>query len=178
MKKLLSLLFFFASLGFFAQNKTAVINVNAIEFKKLIEKNNGLLIDLRTTDEIKKEGAIKGAVQIDFLAKDAEEKITNLDHNKNYKEICVQIGASIAKLHNANIIHGDLTTSNMIISKNKLYLIDFGLGFESHKAEDKAVDLHVLKEALEARHVKKSNEFCRIIIENYKKTSKIGRAHV
>lgn len=94
MKKLLALLFIFAGLALAAQNKTAVVNVNAVEFKKLIEKKNGLLIDLRTTDEIKKEGKIKGAVQIDFLAKDAEEKITNLDHNKSYLIYCAGGGRS------------------------------------------------------------------------------------
>ncbi|MBA7693334.1 hypothetical protein ES703_101914 [subsurface metagenome] len=61
------------------------------------------------------------------------------------KQICKQIGESIAKLHDSNIIHGDLTTSNMILKDNKVYFIDFGLGFISRKFEDKAVDLHLLK---------------------------------
>ena len=95
-----------------------------------------------------------------------------LDNTKNSKSICQQIGKSIAILHDNDIIHGDLTTSNMIISKNKVFIIDFGLGFESRRAEDKAVDLHVLKEALEARHLIKFNEFWKTILTSYKKTSK------
>ena len=95
-----------------------------------------------------------------------------LDNVKNSKSICQQIGKSIAILHDNDIIHGDLTTSNMIISKNKVFIIDFGLGFESRRAEDKAVDLHVLKEALEARHLIKFNEFWKTILTSYKKTSK------
>ncbi|MGC9309811.1 MAG: hypothetical protein ACP5D2_03915, partial [Candidatus Nanoarchaeia archaeon] len=51
----------------------------------------------------------------------------------------------------ANIIHGDLTTSNLIY-KNKLYIIDFGLSFISRRREDKAVDIHLIKQALEAKH--------------------------
>ena len=95
-----------------------------------------------------------------------------LDTLPNYKSICEQIGKNIAILHDNNIIHGDLTTSNLILSKNLVYFIDFGLGFESAKAEDKAVDLHVLKEALEAKHYKKADKFWHIILESYKKTSK------
>ncbi len=68
------------------------------------------------------------------------------------KEICKMIGESIAKLHNADIIHGDLTTSNMLLKEGKVYFIDFGLGYISRKIEDKAVDLHLLKQALEAKH--------------------------
>ncbi len=70
------------------------------------------------------------------------------------RKICEIIGQEIAKLHKADIIHGDLTTSNMIFveEKNAIFFIDFGLGFISKKIEDKAVDLHLLKQALEARH--------------------------
>ncbi len=72
------------------------------------------------------------------------------------KEICKNIGNDLAKLHNTDIIHGDLTTSNMILVKeeNKIYFVDFGLGCISNKIENKAVDLHLLKRALEARHFK------------------------
>ena len=95
----------------------------------------------------------------------------SLDKLKNNKKICEQIGKNIAILHDANIIHGDLTTSNMISSKNKVYFIDFGLGFESSKVEDKAVDLHLIKEAVEARHYKHFSSFFEAVINGYK-TSK------
>lgn len=68
------------------------------------------------------------------------------------RKLLQEIGKAIAKLHNSNIIHGDLTTSNMILKNGEIFFIDFGLGFHSSKLEDKAVDIHVLKEALEARH--------------------------
>lgn len=63
-----------------------------------------------------------------------------------------EIGKKIRYIHDHGIIHGDLTTSNMILFRNKIYFIDFGLSFFSHKEEDKAVDLHVLEEALESKH--------------------------
>lgn len=39
------------------------------------------------------------------------------------------MGFLIFRLHQQGIIHGDLTTSNMILKDNKLYLIDFGLSY-------------------------------------------------
>ena len=62
------------------------------------------------------------------------------------------VGESLARLHDADIIHGDLTTSNMILRTGVLHLIDFGLGFTSAEAEDKAVDIHLLRQALESKH--------------------------
>ncbi len=92
----------------------------------------------------------------------------SLDTLKNALQICVQIGKNLAKIHDANIIHGDLTTSNMILSpENKLYFIDFGLSFESSRPEDKAVDLHLIKEALEAKHFKKAEPFFNAIVKGY-----------
>ncbi len=89
---------------------------------------------------------------------------------KKQKEICKKIGGSIAKIHDKDIIHGDLTTSNMILSKKEVYFIDFGLGFISHKIEDKAVDLHLLKQALEARHFKNWKELLKEVFAGYKKS--------
>lgn len=82
------------------------------------------------------------------------EHLNNFPLEKQ-KKIMKLIGESIAKLHNSDIIHGDLTTSNMILVEDKtpkIFFIDFGLGFISKKIEDKAVDLHLLKQALEAKH--------------------------
>ncbi len=118
----------------------------------------------------------------------------HLDTLKEAEEICKTIGIQIAKLHDADIIHGDLTTSNMIyvsapanpssstktapippqlkdnsnIAQEKVYFIDFGLGFESKKAEDKAVDLHLIKQALEAKHFAHFEKFFSAVLEGYK----------
>jgi Kae1-associated kinase Bud32 len=65
-----------------------------------------------------------------------------------------KIATQVAKLHTNNIIHSDLTTSNIILQEktSKIFLIDFGLSYISTKIEDKAVDLHLLKQALQAKH--------------------------
>jgi len=97
------------------------------------------------------------------------------DHLSKLKPVeithtCKQIGKNIAKLHDAGIIHGDLTTSNMILrAQNKrVYFIDFGLGFHSNRIEDKAVDLHLIKQALEAKHPKIYKKAFKAVIEGYK----------
>jgi len=93
---------------------------------------------------------------------------------KKQKEICKKIGESVGKIHNLDIIHGDLTTSNMILKNDQVYLIDFGLGFISHKYEDKAVDLHLLKQALEAKHFKNWKELLNQVIKEYQKYKDSG----
>ncbi|MBI4089565.1 MAG: Kae1-associated serine/threonine protein kinase [Candidatus Levybacteria bacterium] len=90
------------------------------------------------------------------------------DNLKNRREICLKIGNSIARLHDNDIIHSDLTTSNMILKDDRVYFIDFGLGFISKKIEDKAVDLHLMKQALNSKHYNNSEESFKLILEGYK----------
>lgn len=97
------------------------------------------------------------------------EKLRDVLH-KNYVEFGKEIGKKIAKLHKNDIIHGDLTTSNMILKKKEgqIYFIDFGLSFFSTKHEDKAVDLHLLRQALESKHHKIWKECFDAVLEGYK----------
>ncbi len=90
--------------------------------------------------------------------------------SKKRKEIFKRVGKKIARLHNAQIIHGDLTTSNLIIT-DKIFFIDFGLGFISTKVEDKAVDLQLLKKAIHSKHYKCAKECFDAVLEGYKKES-------
>lgn len=96
----------------------------------------------------------------------------NLDKVTNAEKICEKIGKSIALLHDSNIIHGDLTTSNMIYKEDKVYLIDFGLGFHSTRIEDKAVDLHLLKQALEAKHFLHWKKLFSAVLKGYNSKDK------
>ncbi|KAM0998170.1 hypothetical protein ACFX13_008074 [Malus domestica] len=88
-------------------------------------------------------------------------------------DIAMQIGQAIAKLHDGGLIHGDLTTSNLLIraSTNQLVVIDFGLSFTSTLPEDKAVDLYVLERALLSMHSSCGNVMDRILAA-YRKSSK------
>ncbi len=92
MKKIITLLALFTSMISFAQTK--IDNVDAATFKKLIDEKKSVLIDLRTDDELAKKGFIKGATQIDWFAKNAEETIKKLDKSKTYLIYCAGGGRS------------------------------------------------------------------------------------
>ncbi len=66
------------------------------------------------------------------------------------EDICKKIGRDLAKMHEVNIIHGDVTPMNMILKEGKIYFIDFGLSFVDSGLEPKGVDVHVFFEALKA----------------------------
>ena len=130
---------------------------------KLIEKASKVIPvpKLEEVDEKTKE------IKMQFL--DGQRLSVHLDSLPLTKQekICKQIGENIAKLHDVEIIHGDLTTSNMILQGSKVYFIDFGLGFISPKVEDKAVDLHVLRQALEAKHFKHWQDLFAQVLAGY-----------
>ena len=67
---------------------------------------------------------------------------------KGNLRLCREIGKKIALLHSSSLIHGDLTTDNILVENNSVVFIDFGLGFYSSKEEDRAVDLLNLKKTL------------------------------
>ena len=75
-----------------------------------------------------------------------------LDDSPERNELAKAIGEKIGRLHKANLIHGDLTTSNMLFIGNEPCFIDFGLGEKSNEPEKKGVDMHLLKEALSSAH--------------------------
>ncbi|MDQ4050543.1 MAG: Kae1-associated serine/threonine protein kinase [Thermoproteota archaeon] len=68
-------------------------------------------------------------------------------------DICYNIGRCAALLHTSNIIHGDLTTSNFVMNKNRLVLLDFGLSYYSERIEDMATDVRLIKEIFTSAHV-------------------------
>lgn len=114
--------------------------------------------------------------------KDYMNQILNIEDNDLFiqtklKAVCSEIGTAIAKLHRHSIVHGDLTTSNMLVREdtNKMvsefYLIDFGLSQLDAVPEDKAVDLYVLERSLLSTH-KNSEELFTIILEAYCKVYK------
>ncbi|XP_017016656.1 EKC/KEOPS complex subunit TP53RK [Drosophila kikkawai] len=72
------------------------------------------------------------------------------------QELCSRIGTIVGKMHSNHIIHGDLTTSNLLINPTAhdydIIVIDFGLSHYSQATEDKGVDLYVLERALLSTH--------------------------
>lgn len=92
-----------------------------------------------------------------------------LDDNLDLME---EYGRNIAYLHSADVIHGDLTTSNAITSEEELYIIDFGLAFRSQRIEDKAVDIHLLKQVLNSSHPDITEKAWRKFVEGYEEYEK------
>jgi Kae1-associated kinase Bud32 len=112
-----------------------------------------------------------GIITMEYLKGHRVKDILNNISEEKRKEICKKIGESIARLHNEDIIHGDITTSNMILLNDKIHFIDFGLGEKNIDIESKGVDLHVLMEAIESTHSKYSRCFD-YVLEGYKKELK------
>jgi len=69
-------------------------------------------------------------------------------------ELSEKTGEIIGKLHACGIVHGDLTTSNILFKDGKLYLIDFGLAYLDKTLEARGVDIHVLFQTFESTHEK------------------------
>lgn len=93
--------------------------------------------------------------------------------------LCRLIGKQIAHLHKAGIVHGDLTTSNMILSPHgKVFFVDFGLGEYNPSLEARGVDLHLLRRALQSTHFKVADEAYRAVIAGYKREFGKGASEV
>jgi len=213
--------------------KSYRLNVIDEKIRKLRTRSEAKLLEKASkvidVPKIKKVDEKLKEISMEFI--EGKKLSDNLDSFplEKQKEICNTLGKSIAKLHDADIIHGDLTTSNMIYVNNKkinnkntdegkrgdnktsvinlnnakgfnnknsvgqrvsnftrqncaihnersyelgnnnfkIFFIDFGLGFSSHKIEDKAVDLHLLRQALEAKHFKYWQELFDNVLKGY-----------
>ena len=84
------------------------------------------------------------------------------------KNLSIAIGQNIGLMHNLDIIHGDITSSNIMINDNsEIVFIDFGLGKYSNLIEDKCVDLIVLKKSLQSIDYKIANEIFNHVLDGY-----------
>lgn len=90
---------------------------------------------------------------------------------RNIHGLMERLGELVAKLHENDIIHGDLTTSNFIIEADgkQIYVVDFGLGCIDKSLEKKAVDLHLFEEAFESTHSMFGSDAVKIMLAAYKK---------
>ena len=102
---------------------------------------------------------VEGRQVKQFLANFSSEERTG---------ICSEIGEMVARLHGHGLVHGDLTTSNMILTaENKLFLVDFGLGEKNSELEARGVDLHLMKRALQSTHFQFAEECFDAMIKGY-----------
>ncbi|VVC05268.1 KEOPS complex subunit Bud32 [uncultured archaeon] len=71
---------------------------------------------------------------------------------KQIVKTCKEIGKMVGTLHRNGIMHGDLTTSNFILSQKRLVILDFGLSQKTGAIDDYAIDLRLFKEVLNSAH--------------------------
>ncbi|MCW4028511.1 MAG: Kae1-associated kinase Bud32 [Candidatus Bathyarchaeota archaeon] len=95
----------------------------------------------------------EATIVMEYVEGQQAKRLLNRADKSERRRVCVKIGESVALLHNHGLIHGDLTTSNMIQRPNgEITFVDFGLGEKSIETEAKGVDLHLLKRALQSTH--------------------------
>ena len=89
---------------------------------------------------------------------------------KDRINLCKRIGELIGHLHRQGVIHGDLTTSNMILTpEQKVIFVDFGLGEYSRELEIQGVDLHLMKKAFQSTHFRFAGEGFEAVMDGYAK---------
>lgn len=115
---------------------------------------------------------VKTSLTIEYINGKQIKKILNAVSKDERKRLCEEIGRSAGKLHRNHVIHGDLTTSNMILKDDRIYFIDFGLGEVNEAVEAKGVDLLVFKKSLRSTHFKHEKECLDAFFDGYRKEFK------
>ena len=108
------------------------------------------------------------SITMEFVEGKQVKKLLGCVTQNERRKLCLKIGESIGKLHMNGVIHGDLTTSNMILSdEGRIFLVDFGLGEKNIELEARGVDLHLLKRALQSTHYEFAEECYRNVMKGY-----------
>ena len=101
--------------------------------------------------------------------KQVKQILDNLSSEER-QSLSRHIGELIGRLHCNSIIHGDLTTSNMILTPHgKVVFVDFGLGEKTVELELRGVDLHLMKRAFQSTHFRYAEECFNAVLEGYTK---------
>ena len=105
------------------------------------------------------------------------KQLLNAISETERQRLCLKIGNLIAQLHKCGLIHGDLTTSNMIAGlSRKVFFVDFGLGDRSMEVEARGVDLHLMKRALESTHYEFAETCFKSVLAGYEGVLGAGAA--
>ena len=162
-----------------------VVKKQRVHKRYRINEIDDFLIKNRTKEEAKVMGLARtigvsvpliydvdlamGCITFEYLKGERIKDIFDKIIDKERKHLCERIGRQIGLMHNAEIIHGDLTTSNMILVQDNVYFIDFGLSEINAEIEAQGVDLHLLMEAMESTHSTHASFFS-YVIDGYQKT--------
>lgn len=144
---------------------TSLISMRTKEEAKLITeaRASGVSVPILYDIDLR-----KGTITMEYLQGKRIKDILNDLPESERKQLCVKIGEAIARFHNHDVIHGDITTSNMILVNDRVHFIDFGLGGHTTEIEAKGVDLHVLMEAFDSTHSQHPHCF-KDVLEGYQR---------
>ncbi len=92
--------------------------------------------------------------------------------------ICRELGTYLAGLHGAGVVHGDPTTSNVVLSNGVPHLIDFGLAELNATLDDLAIDVHIFFRSVESTHRDRENIMKRCFVEGYRSIAGEERTHL
>jgi TP53 regulating kinase-like protein len=108
------------------------------------------------------------AITMEFVEGKQMKQVLPKVSRKDQQKLCLRIGELIGKMHRHGLVHGDLTTSNMILTgENKIFLVDFGLGEKNAEVEARGVDLHLMKRALQSTHYKFAEDCFKHVLKGY-----------
>jgi len=129
--------------------KAGLLSVN-VPHVVYMDASNGILVT----------SFVEGRRLKDILDESVDDEVVH--------ELVRQAGSMVAKLHVNGIIHGDLTTSNLIVQGDKVWLIDFGLGYFSQRDEDRGTDIHLLLRVFESSHPLMASRLLEYFLQGYR----------
>lgn len=127
-------------------------------------KNYLWYLEQKFSDSLDVKLTVKNCEEI--VESKPRQEIASLD--RSVESLLRIVGVQLANLHLFGFIHGDLTSSNIVLKDFEApYLIDFGLSYQSILPEDKAVDLYVLEKALGSTHPLFAEKYSQWILAGY-----------
>ena len=107
-------------------------------------------------------------ILMDFVRGQQLKEAATTQSTAHLRKLCHRFGEIMALLHEGGMVHGDPTTSNLIVdSQQKIWMIDFGLSEFNATVEMKGVDLHLIRRALETTHWDLQDVMLEATIEGY-----------
>lgn len=98
----------------------------------------------------------------------ARNRLDELSYS-GVQEVLHGIGRQIGMIHQIGLVHGDLTTSNIILpTRRSPFILDFGMSSFTTEAEDRGVDLHLLQRSISTSHVLSAKSSMKAVFTGYR----------
>jgi TP53 regulating kinase-like protein len=114
-----------------------------------------------------------GIIVMEYIeGKKIRDIVNHINDEKRYI-LFKRIGMYAGVLHRNGIIHGDLTTSNIIKQCDRIVFIDFGLAENSYEIEKRGVDLNLMNRMLTSTHYKYRDKLLKAFKKGYVETMQL-----